>query len=109
MELCSLFDSVSVSFVEGVDAMNGAMLLGAPEFLAAARVHGKVLGGGAFSLLPYWLDCQVHCQCDAHARGLPYSCLPKCVCALARRVRSLPLRAARSASTPRLLVLAPFP
>jgi threonine aldolase len=52
-EICSLFDSVYVSFYKGLGGMTGAMLLGKASFIAQSRVWLRRFGGNIFTALPY--------------------------------------------------------
>jgi threonine aldolase len=52
-ELCSLFDSIYVSFYKGLGGITGAMLLGTTSFIDESRVWLRRFGGNVFSLLPY--------------------------------------------------------
>jgi threonine aldolase len=52
-EICSLFDSVYVSFYKGLGGMTGAMLLGKSSFISDARVWLRRFGGNIFTSLPY--------------------------------------------------------
>lgn len=45
-EITSKFDSVMFCFSKGLGAPVGSMLLGSGEFIAQARQHRKILGGG---------------------------------------------------------------
>jgi threonine aldolase len=52
-EICTLFDSVYVSFYKGLGGMTGAMLLGKAPFISEARVWLRRFGGNIFTSLPY--------------------------------------------------------
>jgi threonine aldolase len=52
-ELCAPFDSVYVSFYKGIGALAGAMLLGAEDFIAEARVWRRRHGGTLVQLHPF--------------------------------------------------------
>jgi threonine aldolase len=45
-EICAHFDSVSVCLSKGLGAPVGSLLLGSADFIARARRHRKMLGGG---------------------------------------------------------------
>jgi threonine aldolase len=51
-EICAHFDSVYVSFYKGIGALAGAMLLGAEDFIAEARVWRRRHGGTLVQLHP---------------------------------------------------------
>jgi threonine aldolase len=52
-EICSLFDSVYVSFYKGLGGMTGAMLLGKASFISQSRIWLRRFGGNLFTVLPY--------------------------------------------------------
>jgi prepilin-type processing-associated H-X9-DG protein len=57
-ELCTLFDTVYVSFYKGLGAVTGAMLLGSTSYIQDhARIWLRRFGGNLFSHLPYYLSC----------------------------------------------------
>lgn len=57
-EICSLFDSVYVSFYKGLGAVSGAMLAGDTSFINAAKGWRHRLGGTPYTFTPAWMDCQ---------------------------------------------------
>jgi hypothetical protein len=64
-EISSLFDSVAISFTEGLAALSGAMLMGSSEFISLAKCWQFRLGDDAL-LTTRWTDSK--CQWDlAHA------------------------------------------
>lgn len=52
-EICSLFDSVYVSFYKGLGGVAGAMLAGPKWFVDEARIWQRRQGGNLVSLYPY--------------------------------------------------------
>ena len=52
-DIAALFDSVYVSFYKGVGALAGAMLLGAEDFVAEARLWRRRHGGTLVQLHPF--------------------------------------------------------
>ncbi|WP_026695142.1 threonine aldolase family protein [Peribacillus kribbensis] len=52
-EICSLFDSVYVSFYKGIGGIAGAILAGSKEFTEKSRVWKRRHGGDLISLYPY--------------------------------------------------------
>ncbi|GIO61689.1 threonine aldolase family protein [Paenibacillus cineris] len=52
-EICSLFDSVYVSFYKGIGGISGAVLAGSPDFTERSKVWKRRHGGDLFSLYPY--------------------------------------------------------
>ena len=56
-EICSLFDSVYVSFYKGLGGVTGAMLIGNTEFIKEARIWQRRFGGNVYSQLPYAVSC----------------------------------------------------
>ena len=68
-EVCAHFDSVYVSFYKGVGALAGAMLLGAEDFIAEARVWRRRHGGTLVQLHP--LVASVAMRFDAQLAKMP--------------------------------------
>jgi threonine aldolase len=54
-EIGSLFDSVYVSYYKDLDGIAGAMLAGSTDFICAARIWTRRLGGNLITLFPYIL------------------------------------------------------
>ncbi|HCJ58510.1 MAG TPA: low specificity L-threonine aldolase [Clostridiaceae bacterium] len=52
-DICSLFDSVYISFYKGLGGIAGAMLAGRTEFIESAKVWKRRHGGDLISLYPY--------------------------------------------------------
>ncbi|WP_211747784.1 beta-eliminating lyase-related protein [Paenibacillus sp. Marseille-Q4541] len=52
-EICSLFDSVYVSFYKGIGGIAGAILAGETEFTIQSKVWKRRHGGDLISLYPY--------------------------------------------------------
>jgi threonine aldolase len=52
-EVCSLFDSVYISFYKGIGAVAGAILAGSADFTEASKIWKRRHGGDLFSLYPY--------------------------------------------------------
>ncbi|WP_174845496.1 threonine aldolase family protein [Sporolactobacillus shoreae] len=52
-EICSLFDSVYVSFYKGIGAIAGAILAGSTDFTEESKVWKRRYGGDLISLYPY--------------------------------------------------------
>ncbi|WP_081739850.1 low specificity L-threonine aldolase, partial [Paenibacillus sp. JCM 10914] len=59
-EICSLFDSVYVSFYKGIGGIAGAMLLGSKEFTTKSKVWKRRHGGDLISLYPYIISSQYY-------------------------------------------------
>jgi len=53
-EICSLFDSVYVSFYKGIGALAGAMLAGPADFVDDAIVWQRRHGGVLYSMQTHW-------------------------------------------------------
>ena len=51
-EICSLFDSVYVSFYKGLGGLSGAMLLGNEDFINESRVWLRRFGGNLYTHMP---------------------------------------------------------
>ncbi len=58
-EICSLFDSVYVSFYKGLGGLTGSILAGSTSFIASAKVWQRRYGGNFFSLSPYVLSARL--------------------------------------------------
>jgi threonine aldolase len=57
-DICSLFDSVYVSFYKGLGGIAGAMLAGNAEFIEKSKVWKRRHGGDLISLYPYFLNAK---------------------------------------------------
>lgn len=60
-EVCSLFDSVYVSFYKGLGGIAGAALAGSKEFMEESKVWKRRHGGDLISLYPYIINAR-HCM-----------------------------------------------
>lgn len=58
-EICSLFDSVYVSFYKGLGGLTGSILAGPNSFIDSAKVWQRRYGGNLFSLSPYVLSARL--------------------------------------------------
>lgn len=56
-ELCSLFDSIYVSFYKGLGGVSGAMLVSSRSNIEKARIWSRRLGGNIFSIMPLAVSC----------------------------------------------------
>ncbi len=61
-EICSLFDSVYVSFYKGLGGLTGSILAGSASFIATAKVWQRRYGGNLFTLSPYVLSARLSFQ-----------------------------------------------
>jgi len=52
-EICSLFDSVYISFYKGIGGIAGALLAGGKEFAQESKIWKRRHGGDLISLYPY--------------------------------------------------------
>lgn len=59
-EICSLFDSVYVSFYKGIGGMTGSMLLGNKDFIAESRIWLRRHGGNLYTLNPYVVSAKLN-------------------------------------------------
>lgn len=59
-EICSLFDSVYISFYKGIGGIAGAVLAGDNEFIAKSKVWKRRHGGDLISLYPYYLSADYY-------------------------------------------------
>jgi threonine aldolase len=57
-EICSLFDSVYVSFYKGLGGIAGAALAGSTEFMEESKVWKRRHGGDLISLYPYIINAK---------------------------------------------------
>lgn len=57
-EICSLFDSVYVSFYKGIGGIAGALLAGGAEFIEQSKVWKRRHGGDLISLYPYIINAK---------------------------------------------------
>lgn len=68
-EICSLFDSVYVSFYKGLGGLTGSILAGSQSFIQTARVWQRRLGGNLFTLSPYVLSARL--SYDKNIQNIP--------------------------------------
>lgn len=59
-EICSLFDSVYVSFYKGIGGIAGAILAGDQDFIEESKVWKRRHGGDLISLYPYFLSADYY-------------------------------------------------
>ncbi|WP_044339759.1 threonine aldolase family protein [Rossellomorea aquimaris] len=59
-EICSLFDSVYISFYKGIGGIAGAILAGSEEFTKESKVWKRRHGGDLISLYPYILSADYY-------------------------------------------------
>ncbi|MDF2520723.1 MAG: hypothetical protein K0R84_1351 [Clostridia bacterium] len=57
-EICSLFDSVYVSFYKGLGGIAGAVLAGGTDFIEEAKLWKRRHGGDLISLYPYIISAK---------------------------------------------------
>lgn len=57
-EICSLFDSVYVSFYKGLGGIAGAALAGGADFMEEAKIWKRRHGGDLISLYPYIVNAK---------------------------------------------------
>lgn len=57
-EICSLFDSVYVSFYKGLGGIAGAVLAGNEDFIEQSKVWKRRYGGDLISLYPYIINAR---------------------------------------------------
>ncbi|EFM10621.1 aromatic amino acid beta-eliminating lyase/threonine aldolase [Paenibacillus curdlanolyticus YK9] len=61
-ELCSLFDSVYISFYKGLGGIAGAVLAGEYDFTEESKVWKRRHGGDLISLYPYILSAEYYME-----------------------------------------------
>jgi threonine aldolase len=59
-EVCSLFDSVYISFYKGIGGIAGAILAGDEDFVEESKVWKRRHGGDLISLYPYYLSADYY-------------------------------------------------
>ncbi|RSK26092.1 low specificity L-threonine aldolase [Bacillus sp. HMF5848] len=59
-EVCSLFDSVYISFYKGIGGIAGAILAGNKEFTKESKVWKRRYGGDLISLYPYIISADYY-------------------------------------------------
>lgn len=59
-ELCSLFDSVYISFYKGIGGIAGAILAGEQPFIEESRIWKRRYGGDLISLYPYIISADYY-------------------------------------------------
>ncbi|WP_066318927.1 low specificity L-threonine aldolase [Bacillus sp. FJAT-29814] len=59
-EVCSLFDSVYISFYKGIGGIAGAILAGDEDFIEESKVWKRRHGGDLISLYPYYLSADYY-------------------------------------------------
>lgn len=59
-ELCSLFDSVYVSFYKGIGGVAGAILAGDAPFIEESKIWKRRYGGDLISLYPYIISADYY-------------------------------------------------
>jgi threonine aldolase len=59
-EICSLFDSVYLSFYKGVGGIAGAILAGEQEFIEESKTWKRRYGGDLISLYPYIISANYY-------------------------------------------------
>lgn len=59
-EVCSLFDSVYISFYKGIGGIAGAILAGEQDFIEESKVWKRRHGGDLISLYPYYLSADYY-------------------------------------------------
>lgn len=57
-EICSLFDSVYVSFYKGLGAMGGAVLAGPEDFIKEVKIWQRRQGGNLITMYPYIISAR---------------------------------------------------
>lgn len=58
-EICSLFDSVYVSFYKGLGGLTGSILAGPASFISTVKVWQRRYGGNLYTLSPYVLSARL--------------------------------------------------
>ncbi|WP_223066088.1 threonine aldolase family protein [Paenibacillus caui] len=71
-EVCSLFDSVYISFYKGVGGIAGAVLAGEGAFIQESKVWKRRHGGDLISLYPYILSADYYFDQRADKMGKYY-------------------------------------
>jgi threonine aldolase len=58
-EICSLFDSIYVSFYKGLNGIAGAVLAGETSFINDSKIWLRRHGGNLIHLYPYVISCDI--------------------------------------------------
>ena len=68
-EVCSLFDSVYISFYKGIGGIAGAILAGNQDFTTKSKVWKRRYGGDLISLYPYIISSDYYFDQRLHRMG----------------------------------------
>ncbi|MCM3766957.1 low specificity L-threonine aldolase [Neobacillus niacini] len=71
-EVCSLFDSVYISFYKGIGGIAGAILAGDQDFIEESKVWKRRHGGDLISLYPYYLSADYYFEQRSGKMGQYY-------------------------------------
>jgi threonine aldolase len=71
-EICSLFDSVYVSFYKGIGGIAGAILAGDTDFTEPSKVWKRRHGGDLISLYPYLISSEYYFDLRIEKMGQYY-------------------------------------
>lgn len=71
-EICSLFDSVYVSFYKGIGGIAGAILAGDQSFIEESKVWKRRKGGDLISLYPYIISADYYFDQRVNKMGQYY-------------------------------------
>ncbi|MHA6533138.1 threonine aldolase family protein [Paenibacillus sp. BAC0078] len=72
-EVCSLFDSVYVSFYKGIGGIAGAILAGSEDFTGESKIWKRRHGGDLISLYPYIIPARYYYQMRVGKMGQYYA------------------------------------
>lgn len=61
-EICSLFDSVYISFYKGIGGVAGAALLGSCSFIDEAKIWNRRHGGNLITAFPLYLSAKLNLE-----------------------------------------------
>lgn len=71
-EICSLFDSVYISFYKGIGGIAGAILAGSTDFTEESKIWKRRHGGDLISLYPYIIPARYYYRERAGKMGQYY-------------------------------------
>lgn len=71
-DICSLFDSVYLSFYKGIGGIAGAILAGEKDFIEESKIWKRRHGGDLISLYPYIISADYYFEKRQHKMGQYY-------------------------------------
>lgn len=81
-EICSLFDSIYVSFYKGIGGVAGAILAGNSNFISQAKIWQRRYGGNLISLYPYVIPANYYLEKRLGNMSKYWDCAKDCAARL---------------------------